>query len=379
MKIGIDISCFLVKRKTGVSWYAYYLVTNLAKIDKENLYILFGCSIGKYKEKFYLQRKIKSENFYISVKILPNKLVSSLQTIFPVEILHGKFDLIHILVQPYYCLNIYGKQIITFHDLGYIIFPSWFHPLEVETFKFAVIRAIRKSDKIITVSNSTKEDLINYFNVKPEKISVVYEGVDDFFHRVEDKERIENIKRKYGIYKKYLLCVCTVEPKKNHIRLVNTFAKIKEKIPDYQLVICGKLGWKKKEFLKKLNELPVRVRKDIVLTNYVPYQDLPLLYSGSDIFIYPSLYEGFGLPILEAMRCGVPVITSNVSSMPEVAGDAALLVNPRDEEEIGWAILKLIEDNELRKKLIEKGLKRSEMFTWENTAKRTLEIYKELS
>ncbi|MCX7917546.1 MAG: glycosyltransferase family 4 protein, partial [bacterium] len=137
-------------------------------------------------------------------------------------------------------------------------------------------------------------------------------------------------------------------------------------------------GWKTEVFFERLKEIPENIRKDIIITDYVSYEDLPLLYNGCDIFIYPSLYEGFGLPILEAMRCGVPVITSNVSSMPEVAGDAAILVNPEDEEEIGAAIIKLLDDRELRDKLIKKGLERSKIFTWENTARQTLKVYKEL-
>ncbi|MCM8785123.1 MAG: glycosyltransferase family 4 protein [Candidatus Omnitrophica bacterium] len=378
MKIGIDITPFLKKRKTGISWYTYYLVKNLAKIDKDNFYTLFGCSMGKYKDKFLLKKEINSENFDISVKMLPGNLVPAFLLFYPVELIHGKFDIIHILIHPYYCLHFFGKLVITFHDVVHLIFPEMFSPFEVETYKFAAKRAVKKANKIIAVSYSTKKDLIKYLNVKPEKIEVIHEGLYNFFDVIYNENMIEKIKLKYGVKKKYILSVGTIEPKKNHIRLLNAFVKIKKKINDYQLIICGKPGWKAEEFYKRLSEINDQIKKDIIVTNYIPLNDLTILYKEADIFVYPSLYEGFGFPILEAMNCGVPVITSNISSMPEVAGDAALLINPEDEDDIANAILKLVEERELRKDLIKKGLERVKLFTWENTAKKTLKVYKEL-
>ncbi|MCM8767436.1 MAG: glycosyltransferase family 4 protein [Candidatus Omnitrophica bacterium] len=378
MKIGIDITPFLKKRKTGISWYTYYLIKNLAKIDRENFYILFGCSIKNFKDRFLLKKEILSENFNIDIKMLPSNIISSLLLFFPIEFIHGKFDIIHILIHPYYCLHLSGKLVITFHDIAHLIFPEMFSLFEVETFKFAAKRAVKKADRIIAVSESTKNDLIKYLNVKPDKIIVIHVGLYDFFYEIFDEDMIEKVKLKYGIRKKYILSVGTIEPKKNHIRLLNAFVKIKKKINDYQLIICGKPGWKFREFYKRLSEINDKIRKDIIVTNYVPLRDLTILYKEADIFTFPSLYEGFGSPILEAMRCGVPVITSNISSMPEVAGDAALLINPEDEDDIANAILKLIEDKELRENLIKKGLERVKLFTWENTAKKTLKVYNEL-
>ncbi|MFN4227336.1 MAG: glycosyltransferase family 4 protein [Candidatus Ratteibacteria bacterium] len=378
MKIGIDITPFLKKRKTGISWYTYYLVKNLAKIDKENFYLLFGCSIGRYKDKFLLKREINSENFDINVKMLPGNLTSAFLLFFPIEFVHGKFDIIHILIHPYYCLHLSGKLVITFHDLVHLIFPEMFSPFEVETYKFAAKRAIKKADKIIAVSNSTKKDLIKFLDVKPDKVEVIHVGLYDFFQNSYSKSTIDEVKLKYGIKKRFILSVGTIEPKKNHIRLLNAFVKIKEKINDYQLIICGKPGWKAEEFYKRLSEIKDKIKRDIIVTNYIPLKDLSILYKYADIFVYPSLYEGFGSPILEAMRCGIPIITSNVSSMPEVAGDAALLINPEDEDDIANAILKLVENRELRENLVKKGFERVKLFTWENTAKQTLKVYKEL-
>jgi len=378
MRIGIDISSILSKRKTGIGWYTYYLIKNLIEVDKENEYVLFGCSIGNYRGKFNLKGDFNGENLNISVKFLPNKLMSSLHIFFPIEFLHGRFDVIHITLHPYSVLNIFGKQIVTVHDLCHLINSKWFHPVESYPFKIVITKTVQRVDRIIAVSESTKRDLIEYLGVKSEKVEVIYEGVDEIFRVVEDREKIEEVKRRYGISKRYILTVGTIEPKKNHIRLLNVFKRIREKREDYQLVICGKYGWKTERFLERLSGLPDFIRKDIIITEYVRYEDLPLLYNGCDIFIYPSLYEGFGLPIVEAMRCGVPVITSNISSMPEVAGDGAILVNPEDEEEIGNAIIRLIEDRELREELKKKGLERSKMFSWEKTAIETLKVYKEL-
>jgi len=379
MKIGIDITTLLVENyKVGIPWYAYRLIKNIEKIDKTNLYVLYACSTTKYKKKFDLKKEFKSENFHIQVKFFHRRIFNyAVQIFLPIEFFFGRFDIIHTL-HPFSPINLYGKQVVTIHDLTPLINPDWFHQLYDKEFRFIISKAIKRTDVIITVSHSTKRDLINFFNVNPEKIKVIYLAPDETYRRIEDDEAITQVKKKYKITKKYLLFVGTIEPRKNLVRLLNVFKKIKNKLSDYQLVITGKIGWKTKIFFETLENIPERIKNDIIITGYVSQDDLPLLYNGCDIFIYPSLYEGFGFPVVEAMRCGVPVITSNVSSMPEVAGDAAILVNPENEEEIGNAIIRLIEDRELREELKKRGLERSKMFSWKKTAIETLKVYKEL-
>ena len=379
MKIGIDITTVLVENyKVGIPWYAYRLIKNIEKIDKTNFYTLYACSLTKYKKKFDLKKEFKSENFHIQVKFFHRRIFNyAVLTFLPIEFFFGRFDIIHTL-HHFSPINLYGKQVVTIHDLTPLINPDWFHRLYDKEFRFIISKAIKRTDVIITVSHSTKRDLVNFFNVNPEKIKVIYLAPDETYKLIEDDEAITQVKKKYKITKKYLLFVGTIEPRKNLIRLLNVFKKIKNKLSDYQLVITGKIGWKTKIFFETIENIPEWIKNDIIITGYVSQDDLPLLYNGCDIFIYPSLYEGFGLPIVEAMRCGVPVITSNISSMPEVAGDGAILVNPEDEEEIGNAIIRLIEDRELREELKKKGLERSKMFSWEKTAIETLKVYKEL-
>lgn len=378
MKIGIDITPLAQSKKAGIAWYSYNLLKNLSKIDTENFYILYAVSIKKYKEMKKIKEEFKQENFKVSIKFFSSKIYNyTVQTFIPIEFYHGKFDIIHTL-HPFSPVNILGKQVITIHDITPLINPDWFLPFHYEEFKFFILRAVKRADKIIADSFSTKNDLINYFKLNSEKIDVVYLAPSEIYKKLEDKEKIEDVKKKYGITKKYLLFVGTIEPRKNIIRLIDAFILIKNKIPELQLVICGQIGWKSKIFYKKMAEIPEKITKDIILTGYVPIYEMPYLYNGCEVFVYPSLYEGFGLPVIEAMACGVPVITSNISSLPEVAGNAGILVNPYNIEEIVYAIEKILTNVELRNELINKGLERAKLFSWEKTAKETLEIYKRL-
>jgi glycosyltransferase involved in cell wall biosynthesis len=193
---------------------------------------------------------------------------------------------------------------------------------------------------------------------------------------LENKKEIEGIKRKYGISKKYILFVGTIEPRKNLLRLLSAFEKLKNKFKEYQLVIVGQIGWMTEKFFEKLKNLPENVKRDIILTGYIPREDMVFLYNGCELFIYPSLYEGFGIPVLEAMSCGVPVITSNVSSLPEVGGDACVYVNPYDEEDILYKMEKVLSSEELKNEMSKKGLERAKLFSWEKTAEKTLKVYK---
>ena len=379
MKIGFDISPLLWKKKAGIGWYTYNLIKNIEKVDKENIYVLYGSCFRQYKEKYEIKKDFKSENFYIVVKRLPNRIYNyTVQRFLPVEFLYGKFDLIHTL-HIFSPLSLYSKQIITIHDLTPLINPNWFLQSDSEKFKFIISKAIKRVEKIIADSYSTKKDIINFFNVNSGKIEVIHLAADEIYRPIENKEAIDYVKKKYGINQKYIFFVGTVEPRKNIPVLIDAFTIIKEKFPEYKLVICGQIGIKSEIFYKKMQEIPENVKKDIILTGYVPVLELPYLYNGCEVFVYPSLYEGFGLPVLEAMSCGVPVITSKTSSLPEVVGDAGILVNPENCEEIVEAILFVLDNENMRKTLSKKGLERAKLFSWENTAKKTLDVYKTLT
>jgi glycosyltransferase involved in cell wall biosynthesis len=231
-------------------------------------------------------------------------------------------------------------------------------------------KGIRKAAKIIAVSQTTKRDLLQHLGVPEERVSVVYEGID---HQV-----FRPVERRILDYP-YLLFVGSEHPRKNFVRVLRAFAKLKRerRFKDLKLVKVGKAGGAEVEFRKRtlqaINEL--NIPHEVVFTDYVAEEDLPAYYSGAECFILPSCYEGFGFPPLEAMACGCPVIASNVASLPEIAGDAALLVHPQDTEEITKALYQVLGDDRLRKDLISKGIDRAKGFYWEKTARETLAIY----
>jgi glycosyltransferase involved in cell wall biosynthesis len=257
-----------------------------------------------------------------------------------------------------------AKKVTTVHDLVPILYPKHLVPKIIQNFNNNIKWIEKECERIIAVSESTKADLINQIGISGSQIDVVYSGVSEKFKPVTNALQVEEVKKRYGIEKDYILTVGTLEPRKNIDKIVESFEKIDKK--ELYLVVTGKYGWGQRQ---------AEGRDRVVTTGFVSDEDLPALYSGAMAFIYVSLYEGFGLPVLEAMACGCPVITSNVSSLPEVAGEAALLVNPINAKEITAAVNKIVEDKELRKKLSKQSLSRAGKFSWKTTAEKTLEVY----
>jgi glycosyltransferase involved in cell wall biosynthesis len=230
--------------------------------------------------------------------------------------------------------------------------------------------SLTNADRIITMSENTKKSIVEYFNIEPSKITVIYEGVDEKF-KPYDKKEVISVLSHYAIERPYLLAVGTLEPKKNYIKLLKAYKALKT---DLDLVIVGKKGWKADDIFKTIEALGLKER--VKLLGYIHIDDLPYLYNGAEIFVFPSLYEGFGLPLLEAMACGVPVVCSNTSSLDEISGDAALKFNPESTDEIVSQIKRLINDNELQDTLHNKGAKRAKLFSWDKTAQQTLAVLK---
>ena len=268
-----------------------------------------------------------------------------------------------------------GKTVITIHDLTSLLYPE-FHTAEniallARKHRFARDRA----DMIIADSYATKQDIVHHLDIEPQRIRVVYLGVDSAFRPVPKRVRELELARRQLRDGGYLLYLGTIEPRKNVIRLLNAFDRIRHVLaePGMKLVLAGSMGWKPEEFLAELEALDLG--SDVFLLGPVGREELPALYSGARAFVYPSLYEGFGLPPLEAMACGTPVITSNRSSLPEVVGDAAVLIDPLDTEDLAQAMLGLVTDSEWRARLRDAGLERVRQFTWDRTAKETLQVY----
>ncbi|KKQ78830.1 MAG: Glycosyl transferase group 1 [Parcubacteria group bacterium GW2011_GWC2_38_7] len=295
----------------------------------------------------------------------------------PLSLFAKSVDLLFMPVQyvPYFCPT---KVVCTVHDLAFITHPSYFKPLKRILYSKMTTYSVKKACRIIAVSQSTKNDLVKYYRIKPEKITVICHGYNrDLFKEKFSLEVIKKTKDKYGLAdKNYILYVGELQPRKNITTLIKAFNSVKDSITKYHLVIVGRKGWYYEDIFKHVENYKLHDR--IIFTGYVPEKDLPVLMNQAKVFVYPSLYEGFGLPVIEAMACGAPVITSNVSSLPEVAGDAAILVDPYNVDDIANAIYNVINDKELRESLIYKGLKRAKEFSWEKAAKETLEVFEEV-
>jgi glycosyltransferase involved in cell wall biosynthesis len=269
--------------------------------------------------------------------------------------------------------------VVTVYDLSTLLFPE-FHvrsTVELHATKMHFVR--KQADLVIATSENTRRDVIKHLGVPPERVHVVHAAAGEQFRPIKDASAVATVTHRYGLEpNRYLLTVGTLEPRKNQKRLVEVFHVLsqREAAQGLKLVLAGRKGWLYDDLFRRVEELGLR--EHVVFTGAVPEQDLPALMNGALLFIYPSLYEGFGLPVLEAMACGVPVITSNVSSLPEVAGDAAVLVNPCDVQELAEAIQHLITNRETRQALREKGFAQAGRFSWERAAVETLQMYSAL-
>lgn len=366
MKIGIDFHS-AEREGSGNCTYIRNLVESLIKIDHENEYFLYVINI-KYP---YHERFKKIENVHLCLTKSNNPFVRILML--GMRTFIDKIDVLHVqyIAPPFHR----GKLIVTIHDISFLHFPGCFRKFERFRQRILVPINIKKADKILTVSKYSREDIIKSYNVLPQTIEVTYNGVKPIFKPLENLEKRDEALKHYGISGKFIFFVGRIDARKNISSLIKAFMllKQKEQIPQ-QLVISGK-----EDFLSKQIREEIKIsqyRKDIIFTGYLQENYLPLFYNLADVFVYPSLYEGFGFPCLEAMSCGCPLVSSNISSIPEIVNGAGLLINPLDTEELAIAIYRVISNPGLREELKEKGLKQAKQFNWDNTAQKTLEVYK---
>jgi glycosyltransferase involved in cell wall biosynthesis len=254
------------------------------------------------------------------------------------------------------------RKVLSILDLTHLYFPHTMENYNLLIHKLFFLSSLKNADHIITISNFIKQDLIMHFNIPSEKIITIYLGVDDKFHIIE-KSKVLSVLNRYSINRPYILSVGTLEPKKNYIRLLNAYKALKT---DLDLIIVGKKGWKANDIFKTIDSLGLKKRVKIL--GYIQNDYLPYLYNGAEVFIFPSLYEGFGLPLLEAMACGAPVICSNTSSLAEISGEAVLKFNPNSVDELVLRIEQLLNNSELKETLRNKGFTRAKQFSWDKTA-----------
>ena len=265
-----------------------------------------------------------------------------------------------------------AKTITIIYDLSFILFSEFSNSKNSELLLKQVPKSISKSDKIIAISQNSKQEIINEYKVNPAKIEIVNPAINHAVYRPASKQSIDRVKTKYGIKGQYILYTGTLEPRKNIVGILEGYSALPKNIlSSYTLVLAGGKGWLDEEIEEKLTELK---ELNIIRTGYVADEDLPALYSGATVFVYPSFYEGFGMPPLEAMACGTPVITSNNSSLPEVVGEAGIMIDAKDTKALTESIEKVISSKKLQNEMLKKGIKQAKKFSWEKSAKKLYEL-----
>lgn len=367
MRIGIDATSIPAKR-VGAGNYIYNLVNALAEIDDKNQYFIFI--------NFSLKDdwKIEKNNFDFVNLSFPSRSLRLLWEQSGLPLLARKLEL-DILHSPHYTMPILKpcKSVVTFCDMTFELFPELHEFSKRLIFPLMMRWSANHAEQLIAISESTRQDVIRILGVKPDRIIAIPLAASSDYG-VIGAERVKEVCDRYKLTSgKYIYYVGALEPRKNVPLLIEAYAKLADRFPDIPLAIAGKKGWMYDEIFAKVKNYNLEER--VRFLGYVPEQDLIGLYNGTRVFVYPSLYEGFGLPVLEAMQCGAPVITTNVSSMPEVAGDVALLVAPDDVEGLSQALQRVLSDDRLAQDLSRLGLTRSANFSWKNCAQETLQVY----
>ncbi len=370
MRIAIDAHS-IGARLGGNETYAKNLIDALARIDNVNDYTLYVTTPEAFDRyhKRWPNFTVRSTRPHAPLIRIPVTLSAELRRN-PVDVLHVQFT------APPFCPC---PLVVSVHDLSFEHLPQTFNRRSRMQLRLTVRHSVRKADRILTLSEHTRQDVIKTYGVRGENIDVIPIAAPPFFRAVTDDKELQRVRHTYGIHSDYILCVGSIQPRKNLVRLIQAYGLLRntqsaDKLP--KLVFVGKRAWLYDETLRTI-EL-AGIENSVILTGYVPEPDLAPLYTGATCFVYPSFFEGFGLPPLEAMQCGVPVIIGNRTSLPEVVGDAALAVDPFDIHAIAAAIEDLITKPHLRAELRVKGFARAQMFSWEETARRTLSVYQQV-
>ncbi len=379
MRIGIDARAILNPEKsapTGVANYVWQLVKNLLEIDKENQYILFFDFKVRQKDvKRFTQSNVKIKFFPFSdyKKYMPAAYSEILGM---ATFARERMDVLHTTSPLYRVPATYrGKIVTTFYDFAPYCVPELFPRLLTAKLKTLYSFAAKKSDRIIAVSESTKKDAQEFLGYPGEKIATIYNGIDSRFFE-EGGYSKEDLKKTYSVSDKYILFLGTLEPRKNLARVLEAFSRFKKNFSgkfDYRLVVAGKRGWLTNEYFQMAEDFGIK--EETVFTGYVGGDELKPLYANAEFFVMPSLYEGFGQTIVEAMASGAPCLVSRVASIPEIAGEAAYYVDPNDTDGIAKGMAGLAASKELREKLSAAGRVQAKKFSWEKCARETLEVY----
>lgn len=364
MVIGFDGSRAFVSKRTGTEEYSFQLLMNLAKIDTVNNYIIYLRPGNKIESNDWPANFVfKTLNF----SFLWTQIGLSLQTF---------KDELDVLFVPSHTLPLIKKPglktIMTVHDLGAEYLPNMHQFKQLLYLKFITRLQLKRATHLIAVSLATKEDLLKKIGIRADRVSVVYEGIDQKLFKRPKNGLIEETKRKYHINKSYFLFIGSIQPRKNLSRLIYAFKIFLDKTQqDFDLVLAGGSGWDNREVYSLPKEL--KIEEKVKFPGFISWEEKIALFYGAQAFTFPSLFEGFGLPILESFACRCPVLTSNTSSMPEVAGDGAILVDPLDSHEIASGMIEILDPSK-RNFLKAEALKQLKQFSWEKCARETLRV-----
>ena len=365
MRVGIDAHS-IGSRKAGNETYTYNLVKELSLLKPDGheytVYLTQGGTCGGLGPNGHFRHR----------RIRPATPCLRIPIAFPLESRMRRLDVFH--AQYFLPPWLRCRTVLTVHDICYERFPQFFTKADYLRNKLAIPWSCRRADRIIAISEATKKDLVELYKIDPERITVIYEGASGEYKPLDPEPGRERLRAAYQITGPFILYVGNLQPRKNLSRLLMAFARLKEKdrIP-HQLVIVGQKTWPEDGISETLRSRALE--NEVILTGYVPVEDLPAFYNAASFLAYPSIYEGFGLPVIEAMACGTPVITSFGSSLEEIAGGAAILVDPYSVSSMASVIEKLANDPELQKDLSRRGLANASRFSFRKMAEQTQEVY----
>ncbi len=365
MQVGIDAR-LIYHQPAGISRYTKHLIEELALLDRETTYTVF-------QHRKHREPMATAPNFLRCTLFTPVHTRVE-QPMLAAELSFHSLDLLH---STDFIPPLYSKipSVITVHDLAFLRWPHFLTESHAAYYS-QIDRAVRHAQHIIVPSESTKNDVVGQLGASPKKISVIYEAAASLYRPLPKAQCRAAMQAKYGIPEKYVFFVSTIEPRKNIGGLLNAFHYLREhyNVEDVGLVLAGKPGWLYEEVYRRVEELDLK--QSTFFVGRVPDEDLRQMFVGARCHVHPAFYEGFGLSPLEAMACGTPTIVGNTSSMPEVVGDAGLIVDPSDWKEIAVAIHRLLTDDELHQELCQKGLQRASVFSWSRAAAETLAVYR---
>jgi len=379
-RIGIDIRCLTDGKKTGVEEYTLNILEQLFELDKRNQYVLFSNSFRK--PQFDSEMFSRFKNVSVKKFRFPNKLLNLCfwYLRWPyADIMLGGIDIFFMPNINFIALSKKTKLILTIHDLSYEIFPRtfslkrrlWHHIINPR-------KLCNLANQLIAVSKSTKNDVISYWGIPEEKIKVIYNGISADFEQLDrNNPKLIEVKEKYHLPFNFIFYLGTVEPRKNISAIVKAYDHLREsknpQLDKYKLVIAGGKGWKTKNILSVMRN--AKFTQDIIFTSCITNEDKAAVYTLASLFVYPSFFEGFGIPVLEAMRCGVPAITSSASSLPEVVGEGAIMIDPDKPDELYSVMKEVLLNRDFYANLQQQALKQAIRFNWRSSARELLNIF----